>query len=81
MSKYSTLDAERAKYPPGMLTNIVREARKTNKTYGKNDLLKLLQDRAEIEQTHKLIDKLEGEKVTFRKASHAVLPKTMHTST
>jgi hypothetical protein len=62
-----------------MLTKIVREARKSNKAYGKNDLMKLLQERVQVdEQIIQKIEPLKAEKFSFRKASYTALPKTVH---
>jgi hypothetical protein len=64
-----------------MLTKIVREARKSNKAYGKNDLIKLLQERVQVdEQIIQRVETLKAEKFSLRKASYTVLPKTVHQS-
>lgn len=65
-------------FPPGMLTNIVREARKSNKAYGKQDLMKLLQERVKVEQLKTRQE--AAEKLTFRKVSYSALPDTVHQS-
>ena len=64
-----------------MLTKIVREARKSNKAYGKNDLMKLLQERVQVdEQIIQRVEPLKVEKFSLRKAYYTVLPKTVHQS-
>lgn len=60
-----------------MLTSIVREARKSNRAYGKSELLHLLQQRAETE----IAQVAQDDRFTFRVASCATLPKSMTQTT
>jgi hypothetical protein len=56
-----------------MLTNIVREARKSNKAYGKTELMQLLKKRAETE----MMD--TDDKFTFRVPSNVLQSMTQTT--